>query len=329
MLQKTHNYVENLNQGLSMKVLITGGAGFIGHHVVKQLIDSGHDVMIIDNLSRSLRENIEFIKELGVLLKPIDVRDLNSLSDAFKEFRPEAVVHAAALIDVEESVKHPGLYAEVNVTGSANVGKASCGVGASRIIYLSSAAVYGEPKYLPIDENHPTEPLSPYGASKLGGELLIKSLSRSLKKTNYVVLRLFNVYGPGQSPDSPYSGVITKFISRVKSGQPPIIYGDGEQVRDFIHVKDVAKAVEKALTTELLNETYNIGSGKPTTINELANAILKISGKEELKPRHEAPRPGDIRLSYADISKALNQLKWRPETSLEKGIKELIESITN
>ena len=312
-----------------MKVLITGGAGFIGHHVVKQLIDSGHEVMVIDNLSRSLRENVEFIKELGVPLKPIDVRDLNSLVEAFKEFRPEAVIHAAALIDVEESVKHPGLYAEVNVVGSANVGKASYEVGASRIIYLSSAAVYGEPKYLPIDENHPTEPLSPYGASKLGGELLIKSLSKSLKKTNYVVLRLFNVYGLGQSPNSPYSGVITKFIARVKSGQPPIIYGDGEQVRDFIHVKDVAKAIEKALTTEFLNQTYNIGSGKPTTINELANTILKISGKEELRPIREAPRLGDIRLSYADISKALNQLKWGPETSLEEELKELIESTIN
>jgi len=312
-----------------LKVLITGGAGFIGHHVVKQLIDSGHEVMVIDNLSRSLGKNVEFVKGLGVLLKPIDVRDLNSLVEAFKEFRPEAVVHAAALIDVEESVKHPGLYAGVNVVGTANVGKASCEVGASRIIYLSSAAVYGEPKYLPIDENHSTEPLSPYGASKLGGELLIKSLTRSLKKTNYVVLRLFNVYGSGQSPNSPYSGVITKFIARVKSGQPPIIYGDGEQVRDFIHVEDIAKAVEKALTTEHLNETYNIGSGKPTTINELAKTILRISGEEELKPRHEAPRPGDIMLSYADISKALNQLKWRPEIGLEEGLKELIESTIN
>ncbi len=133
-----------------MKVLITGGAGFIGHHVVKKLIDSGHEVMVIDNLSRSLEENTEFIKELGVLLKPIDVRDLNSLIKVFKEFRPEAVVHTAALIDVEESVKHPGLYAEVNVVGSANVSKASHEVEASRILYLSSAAVYGEPKYLPI-----------------------------------------------------------------------------------------------------------------------------------------------------------------------------------
>ncbi len=143
------------------------------------------------------------------------------------------------------------------------------------------------------------------------------------------MLRLFNVYGPGQSPNSPYSGVITKFIARVKSGQPPIIYGDGEQVRDFIHVKDVAEAVEKALTTEFLNQTYNIGSGRPTTINELANTILKISGNEELKPRHEAPRPEDIRLSYADISKALNLLKWKPETRLEEGLKELIESEIN
>ena len=308
-----------------MKVLITGGAGFIGHHVVKQLIDSGLEVMVIDNLSRSLRENIEFIKGLGVLLKPIDVRDLKSLIEAFKEFRPDAVVHAAALIDVEESVKRPGLYAEVNVAGSANVAKASYEVGASRIIYLSSAAVYGEPKYLPIDENHPTEPISPYGASKLAGELLIKSLTKPLKKTNYVVLRLFNVYGPGQSPTSPYSGVITKFIARVKSGKPPIIYGDGGQVRDFIHVTDVAKAVEKALTTEFVNETYNIGSGKSVSINKLANLILKIGDVKNLEAMYESPRPGDIKLSYADITKSINLLKWRAEIKLEKGLQELIE----
>ncbi len=308
-----------------MRVLVTGGAGFIGHHIVRQLVGSGHEVMVIDNLSRSLKENVEFVKGLGVQLKPIDVRDFSSLVDAFREFRPEAVVHAAALIDVEESVKRPSLYAEVNVTGSANVGKASCDVGVSRIIYLGSAAVYGEPKYLPVDEGHPTEPLSPYGASKLGGEHMIKALSRSLKKTHYIVLRLFNVYGPGQSPTSPYSGVITKFIARIKSGKPPIIYGDGGQVRDFIHVRDVAKAVEKALTTQHLNQEYNIGSGKPTTIKELADAIIKISGKNELRPKHEAPRPGDIRLSYADISKASNLLKWRPQTTLEQGLRELTQ----
>ncbi len=311
-----------------MRVVITGGAGFIGHNIVKKLVNYGFNVLVIDNLLRPSPVGLRVIKDLGVRLARVDVTNYNALLNILTEFKPEAVIHAAALVDVAESIERPELYAHVNVEGTACVAKASIKSGVNLIIYLSSAAVYGHPKILPISEDHPVNPISPYGASKLAGEYIIKSLRESVNRLNYVIFRLFNVYGSGQNPSSPYSGVITKFINAAMKGRELVIYGDGEQTRDFIHVNDVAEAVIKALSLggEAVNEVINLGSGVETSINELAKIVInELRVKAHIK--YEAPRPGDIRRSVASIRKAREFLGWTPRIDLRKGIKELINEM--
>ncbi|MCD6324421.1 MAG: NAD-dependent epimerase/dehydratase family protein [Desulfurococcales archaeon] len=310
--------------GGSLRVILTGGAGFIGRAVWRKLLRANHEVLVIDNFSRTpppVKE--EVMRWAGDAVRVEDVRNCGKLKEIFREFRPEAVIHLAALIDVVESVARPHLYFDVNATGTASVAEAASEASVERVIYASSAAVYGEPIHLPIGESHPTDPVNPYGASKLAGELAIKSVSKVRHSPNYVILRLFNVYGPGQNESSPYAGVITKFIHRAKEGKPPIIFGDGKQVRDFIHVEDVAEAFLKALTTGATNTTFNIGSGKPITINELAEAVINASGRV-LQPIHSKPRTGDIRSSYASIDKARSVLRWEPKKDLTASIREML-----
>jgi len=236
-------------------------------------------------------------------------------------FKPEVVIHTAALVSVEESVKKPEEYFRCNVLGTLNTVRISTNYGVSRFIYLSSAAVYGDPIKLPVSEEHPLNPKSPYGLSKLLGEEVVKLYYR-MYGLEYVILRLFNVYGPRQFLN-PYSGVITKFIDRVSKGLPPVIYGDGTQTRDFIHVLDVCRVIQLCVSTEKVNEVYNVGSGKPLSINELADLVVRVSGLD-LRPTYESSRPGDIRHSYADISKAVKYLGFKPSVSIEEGIKELL-----
>jgi len=309
-------------------VLVTGAAGFIGHHVVEKLVETGYRVIALDNLVRASPRGIKVLRDLGLDLVTVDIRDLGGMKRLLEEYRPEAIVHAAALIDVYESTRLPDLYVDVNVRGTAVLLRASVEAGVSRFIYLSSAAVYGEPVCLPIDEEHPTNPLSPYGASKLGGEYLVKSMQRSVGKPDYVILRLFNVYGPGQDPASPYAGVISKFVSNATRGESLVIYGDGEQTRDFIHVDDVVEAIIRSLETEHINEVYNIGSGKSVKIKELAEVVKELAGRKELQLLYREPRPGDIKHSRANIEKALRKLNWRPRKDLKQGISELLETTT-
>ncbi|MCD6369431.1 MAG: GDP-mannose 4,6-dehydratase [Thermoproteales archaeon] len=301
-----------------MKVIVTGGAGFIGHHVALHLLRKGYEVTVIDNLSRSKPENVENLRKEGIepVKKDILAKDLPKV---FSDLSPDAVVHAAALISVDESMRKPLLYHKVNSTGTLNVLRACVKAGCTQIVYLSSAAVYGNPVNLPIDECHPLNPLSPYGASKLSGELYVRVYEAyGLKST---VLRLFNVYGPGQSRE--YAGVIMRFIERVKKGLPPIIFGDGKQTRDFIYVDDVVSAVELALKKRV-SGVFNIATGQPVTILGLAKIICRLAGLD-LKPVFQDPRPGDIRHSYASIEKARKKLKWRPEVSLETGLRKLLK----
>ena len=308
-----------------MRVVVTGGAGFIGHHIVAKLMRQGHEVAVIDNLSRPSPKGLVTLKQLNVDLLKADITDYATIHEALSRLRPDAVVHAAALIDVAESVEKPHTYMHVNAEGTAAVARAAISAGVSRVIYLSSAAVYGVPEYLPVDEEHPTKPISPYGASKLAGELVLESIVGSLGKPEYVTLRLFNVYGPGQNPSSPYSGVITKFIHAVTSGGEIVIYGDGEQSRDFIHVEDVAEAVMRALTTTEACVTLNIGTGTRTTINELARLVMSVAGKE-VPVKHAPPRKGDIRHSVASIEKARRVLGWEPRIGLVEGLRTLLEA---
>jgi len=175
---------------------------------------------------------------------------------------------------------------------------------------------------LPVSEEHPVEPINPYGATKLAGEHLVKVMCRLAHK-HYVVLRLFNVYGPRQNPS--YAGVVVKTLERIAVNKPPIVYGDGMQTRDMVYVGDVVEAIEKAIETQYVDEVYNIGSGKPVRIKDLINLILELVGKKELKLVHAPPRPGDIRHSYADISKARKMLGFEPKTSLREGLTKTIE----
>lgn len=308
-----------------MRVVVTGGAGFIGHHIVAKLVRQGHEVAVIDNLSRPSPRGLATLNQLNVDLLKVDITDYVAIHEALNRLRPDAVVHSAALIDVAESVEKPHTYMHVNAEGTAAIARAAASAGVRRVIYLSSAAVYGVPKYLPVDEEHPTKPISPYGASKLAGELVLESLMGSLGRPEYVTLRLFNVYGPGQSPSSPYSGVITKFIHAVTSGGEIVIYGDGEQSRDFIHVEDVAEAVIKALTTTEACATLNIGTGTRTTINELAKLVMNVAGRE-VPVKHAPPRKGDIRHSVASVKKAKRVLGWEPRIRLVDGLRTLLEA---
>lgn len=302
-----------------LTVAITGGAGFLGHHLAVYLKEIGYNVLVIDDLSRVNSENLESLERRNVPLIKEDILSEN-LPKILKANRPEKVIHTAALTSVEESLEKPDLYNKMNATGTLRMLEASHKAGVKHFIYISSAAVYDEPKYLPIDEEHPLKPKSPYGASKLAGEAyVLYPRNISLKTT---ILRLFNIYGQGQNPS--YAGVITKFLKSINEKKPPTIFGDGEQTRDFIHVSDVAKAIEKALESET-EGIYNIGDGKPISINNLAETMISIAGLD-LKPEHAPPRRGEIKHSYANINKATLKLKWKPETGLEDGLRQLIDS---
>ncbi len=301
------------------KVLVTGGAGFIGSHVVTELVRRGYEVVVLDNLSNSSLNNLSEVIDRVVFVEG-DVRDSKLISNVLVGV--DAVIHLAALIDVSESIEKPLLYHEVNTYGTHVLLDACVRKGVKpRIIYASSSAVYGEPRKIPISEDDEVRPTNPYGLSKLLAEELIKYYSRTygLKAT---IFRIFNAYGPKQWW-SKYAGVITKFIKQVSRGEPPTIYGSGEQVRDFIYVEDVAKVFVEALEKDV-DGVYNLGTGRGTKVKELAEAILRIYGIKNIKPTHTAPRPGDIEKSVADVTKLKKAFNVE-FTSIEEGLKKTIE----
>ena len=304
------------------KVLVTGALGFIGYHTCLYLASKGYSIVGLDNASRGRIERKNKLEEQDIPVEIADIRDNNDLTRIFDKYKPDMIVHAAALISVDESFEKPLLYEDVNARGTITLVLAANKYGAERFVYISSAAVYGNPVRLPISEDHPVDPLSPYGASKLAGEYYVKTLFGG--NGGAVTLRLFNVYGLGQNPE--YAGVISKFLERLAEGKPPIIFGTGEQTRDFIHVEDVARAIEKALTIRLEEYmVFNIGTGKRISIRELAELMIKLFGLN-LEPVYGPPRRGDIMHSYADISRAKRILGWHPSISLEEGLKKLIET---
>jgi len=305
-----------------MRFLVTGAAGFIGYHLSTSLLKRGFEVYGVDDLSRGSAKRVEELRKIGMNFFKIDVCDLSKVRDLVSRTRPDVVVHLAALISVPESFEKPELYRRVNAYGTWVVASAANEARVERFVYMSSAAVYGDPLYLPIDEKHPTKPVSPYGLSKLEGE---RWALKAFQAGCSIILRLFNVYGPGQSTE--YAGVITRFIERLSRGEPPIIFGDGNQTRDFIHIADVVDAVIKASTTSLAeSEILNVGSGKAVKIIDLARLLIRLFGLD-LEPIHADPRPGDIRHSYADISRIKRVLGWQPKISLEEGLKRLVENL--
>jgi len=302
-------------------VLVTGGAGFIGSHVVDRLVNGGYGVRVIDNLSTGKLSNIENHIDSGRIdFVKGDIRDAQLVKDCVRNV--SAVVHLAAITSVPFSVETPDLTYATNITGTLNLLISCAEKKVGKFVFISSCAVYGEPEYLPVDEKHLTEPVSPYAASKLVAEHFCLGFhEKQLLKS--VVLRLFNVYGPRQGIND-YSGVITRFIDRCKQGLPLVVYGDGSQTRDFVNVCDVVEAVLSAMENKAAEgEVFNIGFGEPVSIRGLAEAFLELAGLN-LEVINEEPRLGDIKHSYADISKAEKFLGYGPKVSLRDGLRILL-----
>ncbi len=299
-------------------VLVTGGAGFIGSHLVPSLLDRNYSVVVLDNLSSGTKENLQSIENRpGFIFIRGDVRNLEDVKKAAKDV--DAILHLAALIDVSASVADPLETFKVNVTGTLNLLQEAVKRNIQRFVLASSTAVYGDPKAFPIKEESPIQPISPYAASKAAAEAFCSAYA-GCYMLDTVRLRFFNVYGP-RNENSPYSGVITKFLRKALVNEALTIEGDGEQNRDFIHVEDVVQALIAALEgRNLRGEAFNICTGRPTSVNGLAEIIRDVA-KKELRITHNKPRIGDIRFSYGDPSKAASMLGFRAKIDLRDGIK--------
>ena len=307
----------------NLRVLVTGGAGFIGSHLVDKLAELNKEVTILDNLYTGRMENIEKHRQnKNVHFVKGDIRNFKSVKECVNNV--DAVFNLAATISVPLSIKDPLLTNDVNVAGTMNLLKASLDSNIKRFIQVSSAAIYGDAKTLPVREDFVSKPLSPYAASKLAAEAYAMAFHEAYGLET-VCLRYFNVYGPRQM-FNPYSGVITIFVSELLHDRPPKIFGDGRQTRDFVFIEDVISASMLALTKKsAVGEAFNISTGKSTTINKLVGTLQKIMGKSDLKPIYEEPRIGDIRHSCASIEKARSILGYEPKFSLDKGLKELVK----
>ena len=302
-----------LEAGPPMKALVTGGSGFIGSALVRCLIERGHSVVVLDNLSSGCLENLAGLSEVKFIQG--DIRDSDILSKAVDG--AEVIFHMAAHLAHASSLREPLLNAEVNVLGTVRVLEAARQKGVSKIVFSSSTAVYGEAVCLPIDESHPLQPQSPYGVNKLAAEKHCLCYS-SVYGLDTVCLRYFNVYGLRQRADV-YGAVIPSFLSSLLKDEPLIIYEDGEQTRDFVHVSDVALANIQAAEAIGVRGVFNIASGESTSINHLADLIQNISGKK-MEIRYEQARKGDVRHASADISNARAVLGYRPSIGIAEGI---------
>ena len=293
-----------------MRAAVTGGAGFIGSHVVDALVARGDDVHVVDNLATGRRENLND----GSTLHEHDIRD--PLGPLFDEIRPELVVHLAAQADVGTSVEQPVLDAQVNVLGTLNVLEAARPHGAQLVFSSTGGALYGEcPR--PAREDDERRPLSPYGTSKLAGEAYLGTWN-ALHGTNHVVLRFGNVYGPRQLAKLE-GGVVAIFMDRLRAGENVRIFGDGEQERDFVYVGDVVDAILASAGRD--GGVYNVGTGEATSVNRLFETIRGVAGVEAEVEYAEA-RPGDLLRSVLDVSRAGRELGWRPETPLAEGLRQ-------
>lgn len=299
-------------------VIVTGGLGQVGSYLSERLVSQGVDVTILDNMTSASR----FRAENTTLIKG-DIRDKALVNSIIKNC--DAIVHCAAQISVAYSIEDPFFDADNNIFGTLNLLNAARRSNIERFIYFSSAAVYGNPIQLPVDEQHPLDPLNPYGASKLSGEKYTLAFQR-LYGLPSTAIRPFNIYSPRQDPSNPYAGVISRFIERALKGKPPIIFGDGTATRDFVSVHDVVDMVllmlEKA---DAVGTAFNCGTGRATSIGSLAHNVIKLCGADGLKPIYQPPRLGDGKNSSADISLAKKVLGYNPKCSLIEGLKEIID----
>ncbi|AGB41224.1 nucleoside-diphosphate-sugar epimerase [Halobacteroides halobius DSM 5150] len=295
-------------------ILITGGAGFIGSHIVDKLITRGDQVIIIDNLSTGKKENINSKAKFY----QIDIRD--NLTEIFTKHKIDYIIHHAAQSNIQSSIKNPSLDSEINIVGTVNLLEYASSYDIVKFIYASSAAVYGRPQYLGINEEHPITPISYYGVAKHTPEHYIKIFNQ-LYELNYTILRYANVYGERQEAKGE-GGVVAVFIDKILREDKPIIYGDGKQTRDFVYVKDVARANLAALEKGD-EETINISCDQQTSINQLFKMIKQITNIN-LEPIYQAARPGDIKHNYLLNNKAQRLLDWSPKYNLERGLKETL-----
>ena len=304
-----------------MRVLITGGAGFIGSHLAERLVEKDHEVILLDNLSTGKIENIANFANCVKFVKE-DIRNTEALQRLCVGC--DLIYHEAAVVSVPYSVEHPQETHDVNIQGTFNVLQAARTCRVKRVVFACSAAIYGEDPELPKRETMAPAPISPYGLEKITGEYYLGVFNK-LYGVETVSLRYFNVFGPRQDPRSPYSGVISIFVDRVLSRQTPTIFGDGEQCRDFVYVANVVQANLLAGTVpSAAGRCYNVGCGKRTTLNDLLRILARLDG-QQVTPRYAEVRAGDIRDSLADISRAERELGYRPTVGVEEGLGHLLD----
>jgi nucleoside-diphosphate-sugar epimerase len=311
----------------NLRILVAGGAGFIGSHIVDRLISAGGEVTVLDNLYTGRLENVEQHKQNKKLrFVKGDICNFRLVKQLVKD--KDAVLNLAAIVSVPQSIEKPLLVNEVNVKGALNLLKGCLDSEVKRFVQASSSAVYGDAQTLPVREDFKPMPLSPYAVSKLAAENYAMTFNK-LYGLETVCLRYFNVFGPRQA-NNPYSGVITIFANALLNNRHPKIFGDGEQTRDFVFVEDVVSANLLALTKQdAIGEIFNVATGKAITINKLLQILQKIMAKENLKPVFDEPRGGDIRHSYASIEKARLLLGYKPVFSLERGLKNLMRHMAS
>ena len=303
-----------------MKYAVTGGAGFIGSHLVKNLVERGNEIIVIDNLNTGKKKNVKKnFKKINFF--EVDIRDFSTIEDIMKNV--DGIFHEAALASVQDSFRIPDKFFDVNVKGTENIFKIGKKLGI-KVVYASSSSVYGNPISIPIKENDDKNPINPYAKTKLENDKMAEKYAKNGLKV--IGLRYFNVFGPGQSKE--YAGVIKLFLERIQQGLSPLINGDGLQVRDFVYVDDVVNANMLAMESNINGKFFNIGTGTTISVLDLANMIIKFSGLK-LKPIHRLALPGDVRATQADITKAKTMLKWKPTTSIQDWLKNAVLDVKN
>ena len=301
--------------------LVTGGAGFIGSNLVDELVRRGESVRVLDNLSTGRAENLAAVRD-QISWCQADIRNLEEIQPQFESV--EYVIHEAALPSVERSVTDPLTTNAVNVSGTLNVLVASRDSRVKRVVFAASSSAYGDNPTLPRLESHEPRPLSPYAVTKLVGEYYAHIFSR-IYGLETVALRYFNIFGPRQDPDSPYTGVLAIFISTYLRGKTPVIFGDGEQSRDFTYVENAVDATLRACTMPgVAGKVINVGTGDRHTLNEMVALLNKIFGRQ-VTPRYDSPRRGDVLHSQADISLARQVLGYEPKVGFEEGLRRTVE----
>jgi UDP-glucose 4-epimerase len=311
-----------------MRILITGGAGFIGSHLCDKFIKEGHIVICLDNFFNGDLSNIRHLLNYKTFkLINGDIRDFDMMEKIIQGV--DAIYHLAAQIHVDRSIVEPKLTYDINVLGTQNILEAARMYDVEKVIQMSTSEVYGSAETVPMNENHPLNAPHPYGASKIAADRMCYAYNQTYK-TNIVIVRPFNTYGPRQK-DTGYGGVISIFVKRVMSGQPPIIYGNGQQTRDYTNVTDLVEALDLILKyPEPITSPINIGTGKEIKILDLANMIIELLGQSKrIKPVFVEPRPGEVQRLIADNSRAKKLLGWKPKHSFEDGLASLIDWYKN